>query len=139
MEPTFDLQGRVLPADPAGADTEGVAALPDGSFWVCEEYGPSLMKVDADGVVRRRWTPQGHTLAGAEAVLPKEAKRRRLNRGLEGLTVSGDGGAIYAVFQSAFAPLTGARPTVGMSGRDALTRATSPRSTTTPRRRPRVS
>jgi hypothetical protein len=102
MEPTFDLAGHVLPADPAGVDTEGVAALPDGSFWVCEEYGPSLMKVDAEGMVRRRWTPVGHTLAGAEAVLPEEAKRRRLNRGFEGLTVSGDGALIYAVFQSAF-------------------------------------
>jgi hypothetical protein len=101
MEPTFDLRGHVLPADPAGVDTEGVAALPDGSFWLCEEYGPSLMKVDAEGMVRRRWTPAGHTLAGAEAVLPEEARRRRLNRGFEGLTVSGDGRLIYAVFQSA--------------------------------------
>ena len=101
MEPTFDLQGRVLPADPAGVDPEGVAALADGSFWVCEEYGPSLMHVDADGVVRRRWTPDGHTLAGAEAVLPGAARRRRLNRGFEGLAASGDGRFLYAVFQSA--------------------------------------
>jgi hypothetical protein len=101
MEPTFDLAGHVLPADPAGVDPEGVAALADGSFWVCEEYGPSLMHVDAGGVVRRRWTPAGHTLAGAEAVLPEEARRRRLNRGFEGLTASGDGRAVYAVFQSA--------------------------------------
>lgn len=101
MEPTFDLAGHVLPADPAGVDTEGVTALADGSFWVCEEYGPSLMQVDAGGVVRRRWTPVGHTLAGAEAVLPEEARRRRLNRGFEGLTASGDGAVIYAVFQSA--------------------------------------
>ena len=101
MEPTFDLAGRVLPADPAGVDPEGVAALADGNFWVCEEYGPSLMQVDAAGVVRRRWTPDGHTLAGAEAVLPSGARRRRLNRGFEGVTASGDGRFLYAVFQSA--------------------------------------
>lgn len=102
MEPIFDLEGRVLPSDPAGVDTEGVAAAPDGTFWVCEEYGPSLMQVGPDGAVLRRWTPEGHTLAGAEAVLPAEASRRRLNRGFEGLAVSGDGAAVYAVFQSGF-------------------------------------
>jgi len=101
MEPTFDLQGRVLPADAAGVDTEGVAALADGSFWVCEEYGPSLLQVGADGALLRRWTPAGHTLAGAEPVLPEAARRRRLNRGFEGLTASGDGVFLYAVFQSA--------------------------------------
>ena len=102
MEPTFDLKGRVLPADPVGADTEGLAALADGGFWVCEEYGPSLMKVDADGVVRRRWTPPGQPMPGAEPLLPIEASRRRLNRGFEGVAVSGDERWVYAVFQSAF-------------------------------------
>lgn len=112
MEPIFDLKGRVLPADPAGADTEGVAALADGGFWICEEYGPSLMRVDAEGVVRRRWTPEGHTLAGAEPVLPAAAQRRRLNRGFEGLAVSGDERWIYAVFQSALADLPHSHTTV---------------------------
>jgi len=102
MEPTFDLKGRVLPADPAGADTEGLAALADGGFWVCEEYGPSLMKVDGKGVVRRRWTPPGVAMPGAEPVLPAEASRRRLNRGFEGVAISGDERWLYAVFQSAF-------------------------------------
>lgn len=102
MEPIFDLEGRVLPADPAGVDTEGVAAAPDGTFWVCEEYGPSLMQVGPEGTVLRRWTPEGHTLASAQGVLPKEAQRRRLNRGFEGLAVSGDGAVVYAAFQSGF-------------------------------------
>lgn len=103
MEPTFDLAGHVLSADPAGVDPEGVAALADGTFWVCEEYGPSLLQVGGDGAVLRRWTPAGHTLAGAEPVLPQAARRRRLNRGFEGLTASGDGVFLYAVFQSAMA------------------------------------
>jgi hypothetical protein len=101
MEPTFDLAGGVLPADPAGVDPEGVAALADGSFWICEEYGPSLLQVDGEGRVIRRWTPAGHTLAGAEAALPEAARRRRLNRGFEGLAASCDGRFLYAVFQSA--------------------------------------
>jgi hypothetical protein len=88
MEPTFDLQGQPLATDPAGADPEGVVALADGGFWISEEYGPSLMRVDRDGVVRARWTPAG-------------AGRRRLNRGFEGLAISPDERWLYAVFQSA--------------------------------------
>lgn len=107
MEPTFDLGGHVLPADPAGADPEGIAALADGGFWVCEEYGPSLMQVDADGLVRRRWTPPGAATPGGEPVLPAEASRRRLNRGFEGVAISSDERWLYAVFQSA---LLGDRP-----------------------------
>jgi hypothetical protein len=103
MEPIFDLKGRVLPADPAGVDPEGLVALADGGFWICEEYGPSLLRADADGVVRRRWTPPGDRSPSAEPVLPEAAQRRRLNRGFEGLAISGDEHWLYAVFQSGFA------------------------------------
>jgi hypothetical protein len=88
MEPTFDLAGRPLAPDPAGVDTEGLAALADGGFWVSEEYGPSILRVDAEGVVRARWTPPG-------------AGRRRLNRGFEGLAMSADERWLYVLFQSA--------------------------------------
>lgn len=87
-EPTFDLAGVRLSPDPAGVDTEGLAASADGGFWLSEEYGPSILRVDAEGVVRARFTPPG-------------AERRRLNRGLEGLTASADGRWLYVVFQSA--------------------------------------
>jgi len=101
MEPIFDLKGHVLPNDPLGVDPEGVGALADGGFWVSEEYGPSLLQVDAEGVVRRRWTPPGRETPGALPVLPAAALRRRLNRGFEGLAVSGDERWLYVVFQSA--------------------------------------
>jgi hypothetical protein len=102
MEPTFDLEGRPLPDDPAGCDPEGVAVLADGSFFVSEEYGPSILNVGADGVVRARWTPPGVDVPGALPVLPASAKRRRLNRGFEGVCVSGDERWLYAGFQSGF-------------------------------------
>lgn len=103
MEPTFDLAGLPLRPDPRGADPEGVAALADGGFWVSEEYGPSLLRVDPQGRVLVRWTPEGLDLPDAEAVLPAAALRRRLNRGFEGLTISGDERRLYVVFQSALA------------------------------------
>ena len=105
MEPAFDLEGARLGADPDGADTEGLAAAPDGGFWVAEEYGPSLLRVDADGVARARFVPVGTVLAGAEipqhATLPALAARRRLNRGFEGVTMSADGARLIVAFQSA--------------------------------------
>ena len=101
MEPTFDVTGARLPPDPAGADTEAVVVLADGSFWLGEEYGPSLIKVDADGVVRRRWTPAGVRLASGEDVLPARGAERRMNRGFEGLAASKDGRWLYAALQSA--------------------------------------
>ena len=101
MEPTFDLAGAPLDPDPAGVDPEGIAALADGGFWISEEYGPSLLRVDAEGLVRQRWTPVGLDLPGGQAVLPAAARDRRLNRGFEGLAVSADERRLYVVFQSA--------------------------------------
>lgn len=102
MEPLFDLEGLPLAADPNGADSEAVVALADGSFWVAEEYGPSLLRVNAQGVVQTRWTPKGLSFPGAADLLPAAAGRRRLNRGFEGLAASPDETRLYAGFQSAF-------------------------------------
>lgn len=102
MEPAFDLDGRLIPAD-GGADTEALAVLANGGFWVADEYGPSLLRVDADGVVIRRWAPEGAQGAcdpPLETILPAIAGRRRLNRGFEALSVSGDEAWLYATFQS---------------------------------------
>jgi hypothetical protein len=101
MEPAFDITGQPLDPDPAGCDPEGVACLADGGFWVSEEYGPSVMRVGADGVVTARWVPEGLDLAGAQERLPAKALSRQLNRGFEGLTISADERWLYLVFQSA--------------------------------------
>lgn len=93
MEPAFDDAGRLLAPDPDGADAEAVAALSDGTFWVAEEYGPSLMRVDEGGVVRARWRPG--------APLPAIMARRRLNRGFEAIALSADETRLYVMMQSA--------------------------------------
>jgi len=108
-EPALGLDGSLLPTDPSGADTEGLAVAPNGDFWVGDEYGPSLLHVAADGMVLRRIVPEGSEdwFAGAdypiEAALPAIAARRRLNRGFEGLAISDDGAWLYLVFQSPLA------------------------------------
>ncbi|MEG3088787.1 esterase-like activity of phytase family protein [Sphingomonas sp. PB4P5] len=108
-EPALGLDGAILPPDPGGADTEGIAATPDGGFWVAEEYGPSLLQLDPDGAVRARWVPAGTEalFAGATypiiGALPPLAARRRLNRGFEGLALSADGRRLHVAFQSPLA------------------------------------
>lgn len=108
-EPAIDLDGRLLPPDPSGADTEGIVACRDGSFWVGDEYGPSLLKLGADGTVLLRWVPAGseHLFQGADypiaGVLPEIAARRRLNRGFEALALSSDERWLYLCFQSPLA------------------------------------
>lgn len=109
MEPAFDLNGRELGVDPSGADTEGLVALSDGTFWIGDEFGPSLLHVGLDGEVLQRWVPKGieKALKGADypikAVLPAIAARRRLNRGFEALAVSPDERWLYLIFQSPLA------------------------------------
>ena len=106
-EPAFDLEGRKLRPDPSGLDTEGLAALPGGGFWVSDEFGPSLVRLDEDGRVLRRLIPEGTRLEGAaypvEASLPAIAARRQINRGFEAITLSPDGKWLLLAFQSPLA------------------------------------
>lgn len=109
VEPAFDLKGEELGSDPSGADTEAIVALSDGTFWVGDEYGPSLLHVGSDGLVLQRWVPTGleKALKGADydvkPVLPAIALRRRINRGFEAVAVSPDERWLYLVFQSPLA------------------------------------
>lgn len=106
-EPALGLDGTELAPDPSGMDTEGVALLPDGSFWIGEEYGPSLVHVAADGAVIERFVPEGVNLSGSafpvRAALPAIAARRQLNRGFEALTITPSGKHLYLAFQSPLA------------------------------------
>lgn len=107
FEPAFDLEGRALEPDPSGLDTEGIVALADGSFWVGDEYGPSLVRVDSDGRVLKRLVPQGSGIEGAaypvEAGLRAIAASRQINRGFEAIALSGDGQWLFLAFQSPLA------------------------------------
>ena len=109
VEPALDIRGNVIPADPSGVDTEGLIALPGGGFVVGDEYGPSLLRLDAEARVLERWVPAGSGPAfdGARYpvrdVLPAIAARRRLNRGFEALALSPDGTRLALAFQSPLA------------------------------------
>jgi len=106
--------------DPFGVDTEGVVVDPrDGSFWLSDEYRPSILHVAPDGQILARIVPQdlaspsittatdyanavaaaGGTLA-AQPAFPGIVNAFRKNRGFEGLALSPDGHTLYTLLQS---------------------------------------
>lgn len=81
-----------------GIDSEGLDIDSDGNFWICEEGGPTIWKVNPNGVVLKRYTPYALQYPEDVAIDPAFAFRRN-NRGFEGLTITPNG-KIYAIIQS---------------------------------------
>jgi len=90
-EAAVDLDGRTLPNDGSGVDSEGLHVSLDGSLWIAEEYRPSILKMDSTGRLLERLYPGKG--------LPKVFGRRRPNRGFEGLTGDPTGRYLVAVLQ----------------------------------------
>ena len=55
----FDLNGKHIASDKPGVNPGGIVRLTDGSFWLSESHGPSLLHVAADGTVIARIVPGG--------------------------------------------------------------------------------
>ncbi len=109
MEPAVNMDGTPHGPDPGGVDSEGIAVAADGTIWIGDEYGPSLLRIDDTGKVLMRLVPAGAeaTVAGAPypsaAVLPALAARRHVNRGFEAIALSEDGSRLHLAFQSPLA------------------------------------
>ncbi|HEY9763220.1 MAG TPA: choice-of-anchor I family protein [Trichocoleus sp.] len=101
-----DLQGNVLPLKPLGADLEGIVVDPkDGTFWMVDEYRPSIYHFNPNGVLIDRFVPIGTAAAAGQPagtfgteVLPEVLGQRRQNRGFE--AVAFQDGKVYAFVQS---------------------------------------
>src|SRR5262249_49851577 len=93
-ETLVDLNGNPQPADPNGYDSEGLVAMPDGSFYVSDEYGPFITHFDSTGKTIDRLSP-------LDGSLPIELQNRLPNRGMEGLTITPDGTMLVGMMQSA--------------------------------------
>jgi hypothetical protein len=106
--------------DPFGVDTEGIAVdRRDGSFWLADEYRPSVIHVAPDGQLLSRIVPKdlaspslptatnyanavkaaGGSLA-VQPAFPEIVNAFRKNRGFEGLALSPDGKTLYTLLQS---------------------------------------
>lgn len=97
-EVAYDADGHQLPYDPFGMDSEGLAAMADGSFWISDEYGPHIAHFDANGTQIERISPFQNGTNNRE--IPKVFIRRRANRGMEGLTATPDGKWLLGAMQS---------------------------------------
>lgn len=89
--------GTTAISDINGIDPEGLVALPDGTFWISDEYGPFLIRLAANGTEMERIT----TASTAPRKLPAVLASRIPNRGMEGLTLSPDGTRLIGVMQNA--------------------------------------
>ncbi|MGL5594586.1 MAG: esterase-like activity of phytase family protein [Cetobacterium sp.] len=90
-EVALDLNINSLGYDINGLDPEGIAIDKDGNFWISDEYGPFIIKVDKNGRILEKLEPGNG--------LPEIVKHRVPNRGIEGLTIDKNGN-IYAAVQS---------------------------------------
>jgi len=107
-EKAFGPDGAPVAFDANGLDTESIAALSDGTFWISDEYGPSLVHVAADGRIIERVVPSivAADLATASypvnsnSTLPNVLAKRKLNRGIESVAVAPDESALYFMMQS---------------------------------------
>ncbi|OPA81082.1 copper amine oxidase [Paenibacillus selenitireducens] len=98
---------KVISYDPYGLDLEGLAYNPkDGTFWLSEEYGPSIVQVKKDGTILQRLVPQGMSAmlnspaVPLKEVLPASYLNRRQNRGMEAISITPDGKWMFAAMQS---------------------------------------
>ncbi|NEW08774.1 esterase-like activity of phytase family protein [Paenibacillus sp. SYP-B3998] len=110
--PYDEKGGTKLSYDPDGLDLEGIAYSPsDDTFWLSEEYRPSVLQVKRDGTIIGRYVPKGAkdklVEAGAQTpiydILPEIYNTRISNRGFEGVTISPDGKYLYTSIQSPMA------------------------------------
>ncbi|WP_405933001.1 esterase-like activity of phytase family protein [Streptomyces sp. NBC_00827] len=97
---SYDAQ-TPLSYNPNGVDTEGIVRAEDGTFWLVDEYGPSLIHVSARGKVLTRYVPKGLNLTGTDypvvEALPSVLLHRKINRGFEGLALLPGGDLVVAV------------------------------------------
>jgi hypothetical protein len=68
--------------------------MPDGTFWVSDEYGPFITHFNKNGIQIGRLSP-------FDGSLPAELAMRVPNKGMEGLTITPDGTTLVGMMQSA--------------------------------------
>ncbi len=99
-ETAVDRNGGELGSDINGLDGEGLVVMPDGSFWVADEYGPHIVHFTEDGRQLERISPWGLESNSGRLTLPAVLATRRPNRGMEGLALTPDGKTLVGIIQS---------------------------------------
>ena len=88
-ETALDMEMNNLGYDSNGLDTEGIAVDADENFWLCDEYGPFIVKTNSEGKILEKYAPGDG--------LPEVLQYRIPNRGFEGLTITPSGKVLASV------------------------------------------
>jgi len=99
MNPDGTANTTAAITDANGMDPEGLVAAADGTFWISDEYGPFIVQFAASGTEMERLVPGTANANGRK--LPQVLTKRRINRGMEGLTLTPDGTKLVGVMQNA--------------------------------------
>ena len=102
--------GSLLTPQLSGADTEAFIIDKKGTYWIAEEYYPSIIKADKDLKVEKRFAPKGSNILNSKITynLPEELNGIQKNRGFEAMAYDGKN-HIYVFTQSALKGETYAR------------------------------
>lgn len=107
-----DTNKTLANLDEWGMDSECIAADQNGDFWIGEEYGPTIWRMNGKtGEVIKRYTP--FVAATHEVTFDSMIAKRRPNRGFEGIACTPNG-KVYAMLQ---APLYNPDKAAGESSR----------------------
>ena len=98
-ETVVDANRQPLQRDKTGIDSEGLAVMKDGTFWVSDEYGPHIVHFDRNGIELERMSPRGVQTTGRR--LPAVLGHLRSNRGMEGITTTPSNRVLVGILQSA--------------------------------------
>lgn len=89
---------KEAPLDKWGIDSESLAIGANGDFWIGEEYGATIWRVNhKNGKVIARYTPFGGS--EHEIAIDSIIAKRRPNRGFEGIACTPNG-KVYALLQA---------------------------------------
>lgn len=105
-ENAYYINGTEIRKDSNGLDTEALAVMKDGSFWIGEEYAPSLVHVNQNGKIIERLVPKGlekelvNATYPVRGVLPTIIAKRHPNRGIESIAICPNEEYIYFSLQS---------------------------------------
>lgn len=85
-------------------DPEGFRFAPDGTFFVSDEYGPEILRFDANGRELSRYSlPAYYRVAIPSGDRVEENAKNKIgrasNRGLEGIAITPDGKSLIALMQ----------------------------------------
>ena len=114
--PLTETLKATLAFDVHGIDPEAIAADPDGKHvWICDEYGPYLIKVAVDsGRIAAKFAPGSG--------LPDVTRFRQPNRGCEGMAITPGGKLVMAIQSTLEMPDIGSGSSARHTGKAPFTR-----------------